>query len=40
MGRHLSEALERNRRVQEELTRLLRAVTASLPPGQGPAPAP
>jgi hypothetical protein len=40
MGRHLSEALDRNRRVQEELTRLLRAVASSLPARQGPAPAP
>ena len=27
MGRKLAEALDRNRRVQEELTRLLRAVS-------------
>ena len=31
MGRKLAEAFDRNRRVQEELARLLRAVAAAMP---------
>jgi hypothetical protein len=31
MGRKLTEALDRHRRVQEELARLLRAVAAAVP---------
>jgi hypothetical protein len=40
MGRKLAEAFDRNRRVQEELARLLRAVAAAVPAPQDISPAP